>query len=1108
MKNFILAALFQSCILMTIFSQSPIRIGWIQDGLENAEKQALTNFFAEKKYTVVPLTFSQVVKGELSSLKLTHLFYHQPDAAAFKVNGAAAKTNIRNFVDNGGNLILTMEAARLLYDWGYEEQPLQVQTDTVKDDGFGIPLGFHAFKSHPVFDGMFGGAITWKSPKGHILRRIGYFNKEDQPNGDVVGIDWSYISFHHDSKILLEYQSGKGKVLAVGAYMYFSRPNLNQLQLEQFTDNLFRYTAGQISGVEASYWNRFTEPTHLYFPNAFNGIPVPPAKYWTLPEPTLSLKTTQKEDYFDLSGKRMTIMGNAYEGIREIWAHPYMALKDYEVGIRDIKGGIFWMQRLMPDVTVTPEAVIREFHFETFTFREVISISPDKPMAVLHYESTRNQPIQLVFRLSSNMRFMWPYDMSDSRTVSHTLSTDLNAVLFAAKDNDLCTLVGFSEPAKDITQNPAGMVPFTASPDDQVGMYEVTLNPGKGAVDLRIVASSEGVDSVVDIYKKQLYAFENIVNESNTYYRNLFNKKLIIESPDAAFNEGYKWALVKTDQLMIQTPGVGTSIMAGFGTTAQGWDGNQTPSGRPGYGWYFGRDGVWSGLAMAAYGDFESTKQILEMLVRYQDVSGKIFHELTSSGVAHHDAADATPLFVILAGHYLRYSGDKVFIKKIWPNILAALNYCLSTDTDEDGWIENTGAGHGWVEGGRLFGAHTEFYLAGCWAAALEQAAYIATNIGDGNAETFEQMASEAKTLLSKDFWNPADNFFYHGKKADGSFIKDATVLAAAPVYLDAVVDTAQIRQVAERFSGNDFTADWGVRMIGKSNPNYSAQGYHSGSVWPLFGGWASLAEYKAGLTTNAFDHVMRNLRNYRDWGIGSIEEVMDGDTYAPKGVCHHQGWSETMVLLPAIEGMLGLQPDAPNKTLNMTLRIPWNWNTVKLHNIRMGDAVFTINIDRIETKTFYTFIAQGNPQLILNLRLQFAPGSVADEIESHFQPRDLIESNQGVSMLLPNIPLKSGETIAVDCHGGIGIIPTYEGSIPGASGDGLRFVDQAVSIDDGWYTASFEGSPGKTYRTRIFIQSGYKNIENATVKKQEGNVYELEVTMDAAGKQVLKVEF
>ena len=101
--------------------------------------------------------------------------------------------------------------------------------------------------------------------------------------------------------------------------------------------------------------------------------------------------------------------------------------------------------------------------------------------------------------------------------------------------------------------------------------------------------------------------------------------------------------------------------MAGYSTTARGWDGRHKISGRPGYAWYFGRDSEWSGFAIDNYGDFKSIKQQLLFLQKYQDIYGKIFHEISTSGVVHYDAADATPLYIILAAHYFRSSGDIEF---------------------------------------------------------------------------------------------------------------------------------------------------------------------------------------------------------------------------------------------------------------------------------------------------------------------------------------------------------------------------------------------------------------------------------------------------------------
>ena len=172
-------------------------------------------------------------------------------------------------------------------------------------------------------------------------------------------------------------------------------------------------------------------------------------------------------------------------------------------------------------------------------------------------------------------------------------------------------------------------------------------------------------------------------------------------------------------------PRLGTALVAGFSTINRGWDGGHKVSGRPGYAWYFGRDAEWSGFAIDDYGDFATVRRQLEFLERYQDMSGKIFHELSTSGVVHYDASDATPLYILLAAHYVRASGDVAYLRKSWPHLQKAMEFLYSTDPDGDQLIEDTNVGHGWLEpGGKLFPVHTEFYLAGIWGEALARAAW------------------------------------------------------------------------------------------------------------------------------------------------------------------------------------------------------------------------------------------------------------------------------------------------------------------------------------------------------------------------------------------------
>src|SRR5690606_14846579 len=118
-------------------------------------------------------------------------------------------------------------------------------------------------------------------------------------------------------------------------------------------------------------------------------------------------------------------------------------------------------------------------------------------------------------------------------------------------------------------------------------------------------------------------------------------------------------------------------------------------------------------------------------------------------------------------------------------------------------------------------------------------------------------------------------------------------------------------RAVTEKFSSGNFSTDWGVRILEEKSKHFNPSGYHVGSVWPLFTGWTSLAEYETGRFLQGFSHIMNNLVIYKHWDLGSIEEVLNGMEYKPSGVTHNQGWSQTMVLQPILEGMLGIKPDA-----------------------------------------------------------------------------------------------------------------------------------------------------------------------------------------------------
>ena len=194
----------------------------------------------------------------------------------------------------------------------------------------------------------------------------------------------------------------------------------------------------------------------------------------------------------------------------------------------------------------------------------------------------------------------------------------------------------------------------------------------------------------------------------------------------------------------------------------------------------------------------------------------------------------------------------------------------------------------------------------------------------------------------------------------DRTFRTEETVLPAVPL-LFHLADADKARPVLQQLASNQFSTNWGTRIIREDSPFFKPSGYHYGSVWPLFTGWTSLAEYAYGNFEQGFTHLMGNLGIYKHWGLGFVEEVMNGSVYEPSGVCAHQCWSETMVLEPAIEGMLGLKVNMQENKISLDPHFPANWDSATIRNIRMGEAFFDFHMQKGKESYIYTFVPHGS---------------------------------------------------------------------------------------------------------------------------------------------------
>ncbi len=1083
--------LFSLWVLISSVLLSQIKVGLLDlnnSYKEDKELQAVYNFLkGSQELKPNLLNHTQFLNSQFSILNYNILWIHRSDSSNFNLREADSKiiSKLKSYVEKGGKLFLTLEAMRYLNLLGFETEVPTVHYVDAIDDGYGRKLGLHSFRSHPIFSGLNGGAYMFNPTSDMKTRQIGFFGNSIPRDGKVIAVDWSYINLKEDSKLLLEYEIGNGKVLAVGAYTYFSIPNNSRKHLELFTENCLKYLTGKFDNQKKYYWNykKNTVREFSILNSQFSIENLAASKIWNKEETSLLISNQFATDNFwNVAGERMLVMGKEKGGIDELWAHPFMALRDYEVGLQfSYKDSIYWLNNEQPQIEVRPESFTRIYKFKRAYLTEIVTASNNKPSAVVHYEYRGVYPAKLIVKFKSNMRFMWPYSEKVFGSINYCWNEYLNSFVIQDESSEHLVIAGANRKPfqkligqfQNFQKVDSLFTPITTNEFfvSALTQYKLEMNDN---IDFIIAATNEGYDSAQNNYIETISNPEKIYNQVSAYVKKFFENSLTITTPNNYFNEGYRWALIGTDRFFVNTPGLGKALVAGYSTTAKGWNGGHKVNGRPGYSWYFGRDAVWSAFALLDYGDFDKVKEQLKFFNMYQDLNGKIFHELTTSGAVHYDASDSTPLYIILAGRYLQHSGDIEFIKESWHHIKKAIEFCYSTDTDKDHLIENTNVGHGWVEGGGLYTAHTEVYLAACWAEALRMASVMAESVGmNDEYKVYSAEWEKVKNIINEDFWNEEKKFLSFSKLKDGKFNSEKTVLSAVPVYFD-MLNKTKAKNVIDDYSENYFSSDWGVRILREDSPIYNPRGYHTGSVWPLFTGWTALAEFKYGNYLQGFTHVMNNFLVYKNWQLGFIEEVLHGDEYRPSGVCSHQCWSQTMVLQPAIEGLLGLEVNALNNKIKLSTHFPANWDSVKVERIRIGDSFVDFQMNRKNGKTFFVFTSNSSKPI----QVEFNPTFPLETkfISAQINNKQLtIETfnNRTLSFLFE---LNRNSILEVSHTGGISVLPKIVLPKPNYTSEGFRILSD--KIDGNEYVIEVQGVSGTQNEIEIWKDSSLNKVK------------------------------
>jgi glycogen debranching enzyme len=1057
------------------------------------------------------LRASNIDFGELSRAAKSHisklpnvLWWHYESSE--QIPSEALDPNVlsalRAYVERGGSLLLSLSAAQYVVDLGFEEiRPNHIahgawnQSSWAKD--YPDIRGFASFQGHPIFSGLTNGVYTW-NPTPESPHAAAVYDGISPKNGKCVAVERLYIKLNESWRIAHEYRVGKGRVLTVGAFFYFAEQQHRfRAHLEKFAMNSLLYLAKQ-GKEKATYWN-FGERT---VQEESRPLSSPVSKLNSAWKGTHSDLTIQQEltaeskaQSFDVGGRRTLVMGKERGGINEVWVHPFRILKNLRVGVRVGGNAIEFTDALNPKLTFTPEALTRSYQVDGATVEETVYSHFDKPAGAIHIRSDAEQNIEFFITGQIDLRLMWPLRDDATGSLKYSWDRNLRAFVIQNATGELVAVVGSSlKPMDKLAGQFSEIVmengPLVGKPTGTIQVafaMRIPLNKSRREFTFVFAGSNQGAREAVDSYRSLIANPQRALDEQSKHFKKLADRSVRIVSPDSTFNAAYQWTLAETDRFIATTPQLGTSLLAGIGTTERGWDSGHKISGRPGYAWYFGRDAVWSALAMLGYGDFETVRNVLEFLGAHQDLNGKVLHEYTTSGFIHYDASDATPLYILLMGRYLKASGDVAFVREQFARLRKAIEFCFSTDTDGDHLIENTNVGHGWVEGGGLFPVHTEHYLASIWSAALGEASAVAHALKKHSlAASWEKESNAVAEIVKKEFWNPQTNFYNFAKRQDGSFNAEKTILPAVGMYL-GVADTEHAGASLTEFVSANFSADWGTRILGRDNPMFNPTGYHYGSVWPLFTGWNALAQFRWHRYAQGFQTVASNLALSSPFAAGYIPEVLRGDSLEEAGVCSHQAWSETMALQPLLEGMLGLRVNALKNEVELRPWFPPQWNEARVERIRVGKAVVSFEMKKTgvgfppespaspdssgsgwDAPLAHRFQFRGSGK---KLRVKFQPMlMLGTQVKEMRLGKKVVGKNKLIRSYADSpeveFTLDSYATVEILSSGGVGVVPPANNLRQGQPSEQLRLLDERW--DDGRYYLTVEGLSGEVYDLRI----------------------------------------
>jgi glycogen debranching enzyme len=427
-----------------------------------------------------------------------------------------------------------------------------------------------------------------------------------------------------------------------------------------------------------------------------------------------------------------------------------------------------------------------------------------------------------------------------------------------------------------------------------------------------IIVAGDTKSQTISLAKQVTQNYTALIEKRKKRMEDLLNYSYV-RTNNKRFDKALYWAKISMDALIMNQRGKG--IFAGL----------------PWFDNYWGRDSFIS-LAGATLvtGNFKDAKEILKSFAAWQDTSpnstnyGRIPNLVTTNSISY-NTADGTPRFVNALFEYVRYSGDTVFAREMYPvvkrSIEGTIKYhmdslCFLTHGDAETWMDAVGPDGPWSPRG-----NRAVDIQALWWSQLLTGGDIAYALGDKVSEhLWDSILRQTSDNFKKYFIDTTTGLCFDHLNADGTPDKQLRpnqliafkVLAGDERLLTAVTNKLVYQHGIASLSQDDEN----FHPYHHYQPNYVPDAaYHNGIVWTwLAGQWINRAtEF---LQPDIAFQVTGNMVNQiLDRGaIGTLSELLDAaprsGEYEPRlSGTYSQAWSLAEFIRNFYQSYLGISP-------------------------------------------------------------------------------------------------------------------------------------------------------------------------------------------------------